>query len=152
MNNLIKGKLPALTKFIHYKNPMQISLTTPALLFPAVSLLLVAYTNRFLALGSRIRTLHAQYKSTPDDILSSQIIILKKRVVLIRNMQFLGVASLFLCVLCMFLLFGGKLMLGKIVFGISLLFMLGSLAISLQEILISMQALNIELSDMEKDA
>ena len=78
---------------------MQISLTTPALLFPAVSLLLVAYTNRFLALGSRIRTLHAQYKSTPDNILSSQIIILKKRVVLIRNMQFLGVASLFLCVL-----------------------------------------------------
>ena len=131
---------------------MQISLTTPALLFPSVSLLLVAYTNRFLALGSRIRTLHAQYKSTPDDILSSQIVILKKRVVLIRNMQFLGVASLFLCVLCMFLLFGGELMLGKIVFGISLLFMLGSLAISLQEILISMQALNIELSDMEKDA
>ena len=131
---------------------MQISLTTPALLFPAVSLLLVAYTNRFLALGSRIRTLHAQYKSTPDDILSSQIVILKKRVVLIRNMQFLGVASLFLCVLCMFILFGGKLMLGKIVFGISLLFMLGSLAISLQEILISMQALNIELSDMEKNA
>ena len=129
---------------------MQISLTTPALLFPAVSLLLVAYTNRFLALGSRIRTLHAQYKSNPDDILSSQIVILKKRVVLIRNMQFLGVASLFLCVLCMFLLFGGKLLLGKIIFGISLLFMLGSLAISLQEILISMQALNIELSDMEK--
>jgi hypothetical protein len=130
---------------------MQISLTTPALLFPAVSLLLVAYTNRFLALGSRIRTLHAQYKSTPDDILSSQIIILKKRVVLIRNMQFLGVASLFLCVLCMFLLFGGKLLPGKIIFGINLLFMLGSLAISLQEILISMQALNIELSDMGKD-
>ena len=137
--------------WLRIKYPMQISLTTPALLFPAVSLLLVAYTNRFLALGSRIRTLHAQYKSTPDDILSSQIVILKKRVVLIRNMQFLGVASLFLCVLCMFLLFGGKLMLGKIVFGISLLFMLGSLAISLQEILISMQALNIELSDMEKD-
>ena len=64
--------------------------------------------------------------------------------------QFLGVASLFLCVLCMFMLLGGKLLLGKIIFGVSLLFMLGSLAISLQEILISMQALNIELSDMEK--
>lgn len=130
---------------------MEITLTTPALLFPAVSLLLVAYTNRFLALGSRIRTLHAQYKSTPDDILSSQIHILKKRVVLIRNMQFLGVASLFLCVLCMFLLFGGKIFFGKIVFGVSLLFMLGSLGISLQEILISMQALNLEISDMEKE-
>ena len=128
---------------------MEITLTTPALLFPAVSLLLVAYTNRFLALGARIRTLHAQYKSTPDSLLEGQIVILKKRVVLIRNMQFLGVGSLFLCVLCMFMLFGGKLMLGKIIFAASLVFMLGSLGISLQEILISMQALNLELSDME---
>jgi hypothetical protein len=129
---------------------MEITLTTPALLFPAISLLLVAYTNRFLALGSRIRSLHAQYKTTPDSLLEGQIVILKKRVVLIRNMQFLGVGSLFLCVLCMFLLFGGKPLLGKIVFGTSLLFMLGSLGISLREILISMQALNLELSDMEK--
>jgi len=128
---------------------MEITLTTPALLFPAVSLLLVAYTNRFLALGSRIRNLHAQYRSTPDSILEGQIVILKKRVVLIRNMQFLGVGSLFLCVLCMFMLFSGKLMLGKILFAVSLVFMLGSLGISLQEILISMQALNLELSDME---
>ena len=130
---------------------MEITLTTPALLFPAVSLLLVAYTNRFLALGSRIRNLHAQYKSSPDNLLESQIVILKKRVVLIRNMQFLGVGSLFLCVLCMFLLFGGKLLLGKIIFAASLVFMLGSLGISLQEILISMQALNLELSDMENE-
>jgi len=129
---------------------MEITLTTPALLFPAVSLLLVAYTNRFLALGSRIRSLHAQYKTSPDEILEGQIVILKKRVVLIRNMQFLGVGSLFLCVLCMFLLFGGKILPGKIVFAASLLFMLGSLGISLKEILISMQALNLELSDMEK--
>ena len=131
---------------------MEITLTTPALIFPAVSLLLVAYTNRFLALGSRIRTLHTQYKSTHDILLEGQIVILRKRVVLIRNMQFLGVGSLFLCVLCMFLLFGGKLLLGKIIFGASLIFMLGSLGISLQEILISMEALNLELSDLEKDA
>ncbi|MBW2506397.1 MAG: DUF2721 domain-containing protein [Deltaproteobacteria bacterium] len=130
---------------------MEITLTTPALLFPAVSLLLVAYTNRFLALGSRIRSLHTQFKSTPDDLLEGQIIILRKRVVLIRNMQFLGVGSLFLCVLCMFLLFGGKLLLGKIIFGTSLVLMLGSLGISLQEILISMKALNLELGDMEKE-
>jgi hypothetical protein len=129
---------------------MEITLTTPALLFPAVSLLLVAYTNRFLALGTRIRTLHAQYRTTPDSLLEGQIVILKKRVVLIRNMQFLGVGSLFLCVLCMFLLFGGKVLLGKLIFGASLIFMLGSLGISLREILISMQALNLELSDMEK--
>jgi len=129
---------------------VEITLTTPALLFPAVSLLLVAYTNRFLALGSRIRSLHAQYKTAPDTILEGQIVILKKRVVLIRNMQFLGVGSLFLCVLCMFLLFGGELVAGKVIFAASLLFMLGSLGISLKEILISMEALNLELSDMEK--
>lgn len=81
---------------------MDISLTTPALLFPAISLLLVAYTNRFLALGLRIRNLHAQYKNQPDVVLSNQIAILKKRVILIRNMQLLGVGSLFCCVLCMF--------------------------------------------------
>jgi len=131
---------------------MEITLTTPALLFPAISLLLVAYTNRFLALGSRIRSLHAQYRTTPDTILKDQIVILKKRVVLIRNMQFLGVGSLFLCVLCMFTLFGGNLLLGKVIFGASLVCMLGSLGISLKEILISMQALNLQLSDMEKQA
>jgi hypothetical protein len=130
---------------------VEITLTTPALLFPAVSLLLVAYTNRFLTLGSRIRALHAQFKDNPDDIISGQIAILKKRTVLIRNMQALGVGSLFLCVLCMFLLLAGKLFIGKIIFGASLLFMLGSLGISLQEISISVEALNLELSDMEKN-
>ena len=130
---------------------MEITLTTPALLFPAVSLLLVAYTNRFLTLGSRIRALHAQFKDNPDDIISGQIAILKKRTVLIRNMQALGVGSLFLCVLCMFLLLAGKLFIGKIIFGASLLFMLGSLGISLQEISISVEALNLELSDMKKE-
>lgn len=130
---------------------MEITLTTPALLFPAISLLLVAYSNRFLALGSRIRALHTQYKSAPDTLVEGQIVILKRRVTLIRNMQFLGVGSLFLCVLCMFMLFGGRLFLGKIIFTSSLLSMLGSLGISLKEILISMQALNLELSDMEKE-
>jgi hypothetical protein len=130
---------------------MEITFTTPALLFPAVSLLLVAYTNRFLTLGSRIRALHAQYKENPDEVISGQIAILKKRTILIRNMQALGVGSLFLCVLCMFLLFAGKLLIGKIVFGASLIFMLGSLGISLQEISISVEALNLELSDMEKN-
>jgi hypothetical protein len=130
---------------------MEITFTTPALLFPAVSLLLVAYTNRFLTLGSRIRTLHAQYKENPDEVISGQIAILKKRTILIRNMQALGVGSLFLCVLCMFLLFAGKLLIAKIVFGASLIFMLGSLGISLQEISISVEALNLELSDMEKN-
>lgn len=131
---------------------MDISLTTPALLFPAISLLLVAYTNRFLALGARIRNLHAQYKNQPDAALSSQIAILKKRVILIRNMQLFGVSSLFSCVLCMFFLFAGKILAGKLIFTLSLLLMLGSLGLSLREILISVEALKVELSDMEEKA
>ena len=129
---------------------MEITLTTPALLFPAISLLLVAYTNRFNTIGGRIRTLHSQYKVNPDDILSGQIESLRKRVYLIRNMQAFGVASLFLCVVCLFVIFAGYLFIGKIVFSFSLILMMLSLGLSFQEILISVHALNIELSDMQK--
>lgn len=76
---------------------MQISLTTPALLFPAISLLLLAYTNRFLALASLIRNLHARYMGEKDIKIKAQISNLRKRVILIRNMQLLGISSLFLC-------------------------------------------------------
>lgn len=129
---------------------MDISLTTPALLFPAVTFLLVAYTSRFLALGARIRQLHDRYIKSPDDVLFSQIKSLRHRVVLIRNMQFFGVGGLFLCVFCMFLLFAGSEVAGKITFAISLIMLLISLAISLREILLSVEALNIELSSMEQ--
>ncbi|MEJ2033811.1 MAG: DUF2721 domain-containing protein [Deltaproteobacteria bacterium] len=129
---------------------MEISLTTPALLFPAISLLLVAYTNRFNTIGGRIRTLHSQYKENPDDILVSQIESLRKRVYLIKNMQACGVASLFLCVVCLVVLFAGQFLLGKIIFSLSLLLMMISLGLSFQEILISVQALNLELSSMQK--
>lgn len=127
----------------------EISLTTPALLFPAVSLLLVAYTNRFNAISSRIRAMSAIYKTTPSDTLMAQIRSLRKRVNVIRNMQAFGVGSLFLCVVCMFILFAGELLLGKLVFGFSLLSMLISLSYSMWEVLISVQALNLELNELE---
>ncbi len=129
---------------------MDITLTTPALLFPAVTFLLIAYTNRFLALGSRIRNLHDRYRAHPDDILFSQIKSLRHRVMLIRNMQACGVAGLFCCVVCMFLLFLGWQLAGKICFGVSLCLLLASLGISLREIVLSVEALNLELSSMEK--
>ena len=129
---------------------MDITLTTPAILFPAISLLLVAYTNRFGALGSRIRSLHSENRNNPDDILGGQIESMRKRVNLIRYMQGLGVCSLFSCTLCMFALFAGKMMVGKIIFGLGLILMLGSLALSLKEISLSVEALNLELSDMQK--
>ena len=129
---------------------MELTLTTPALLFSAISLLLLAYTNRFLALAQLVRNLHAMYKQKPDEILFGQIQNLRLRISLIRYMQILGIASLLLCVLCMFLIYIGELPLAIIVFGIALLLLIGSLAISIWEIQISVKALNLHLSDLEK--
>ena len=130
---------------------MNLDLTTPALLFPAISLLLLAYTSRFLTLATLIRQLHQQYKEQPDHLIYVQIMNLRKRVNLIRSMQVHGVLSLFLCVLCMFLLFSGKLLAGSYVFGAALLLLLLSLGFSIREIYISVEALNLQLSDIENN-
>jgi Zn-dependent membrane protease YugP len=127
---------------------MDITLTTPALLFSTLSLILLAYTNRFLALGSRIRSPHDRYQTSQGKSLLAQIESLRLRVNLIRLMQLYGVLSLFLCVLCMFFLFAGLVIMGKIVFGLSLLSMLVSLGLSTREIHISTQALNIQLESL----
>jgi hypothetical protein len=129
---------------------MEISLTTPALLFPAISLLLLAYTNRFLAIATLIRNLHEKYENEPNKILIEQIRNLRKRVYLIRNMQFLGVFSLLLCVVCMFVLFWGQMEVGQWLFGISLVLLMFSLSLSVIEIQISVKALNIQIGNMEK--
>lgn len=132
---------------------MEITLTTPALLFPAISLLLLAYTNRFLALASLIRSLHDRYASSEcDPVILEQIRNLRRRITLIRRMQTLGIASLLLCVLCMFVLFAGQQLVGKVLFGISLVLMMASLGTSLREIQISIGALDLELSDIEGDS
>jgi hypothetical protein len=128
---------------------MELDLTTPALLFPAISLLLLAYTNRFLTLANLIRGLHSKYKEDPDKAILGQIRNLRLRVVLIRNMQALGVLSLLLCVVCMFLLFAQEIEIVRIIFGISLILLIASLAVSVYEIQISIKALEIQLSDME---
>lgn len=129
---------------------MDISLTTPALLFPAISLLLLAYTNRFLAIASLIRGLHAQYKKEQNSLIYGQIKNLKLRLNLIKYMQTLGISSLFLCVLCMFLLYAEWVLIGEIIFGISLIMLMVSLSMSIWEIQISVKALNIQLSDLSE--
>lgn len=129
---------------------MQITVTTPALLFPAISLLLLAYTNRFLALGARVRQLHDMYRENGGEHLREQIDSLRKRVVLIKNMQSIGVSSLFMCVACMFALFAGWIVIGKILFGSSLILLMLSLVWSMREIHISVQALRIHLADIEQ--
>ncbi len=127
----------------------QLTLTTPALLFSAISLLLLAYTNRFLAYASVVRGLHARYKENPDDLIVGQIQNLRKRLVLTRTMQLLGIGSLLLCVLCMFLVYIELQLAAEIIFGIALVMLIVSLAISVREIQISVKALDLHISDME---
>jgi hypothetical protein len=127
---------------------MELTLTTPALLFPAVSLLLLAYTNRFLTLGTLIRELHRRYQENGDELLERQILELRRRVVLIRRMQATGATSLLLCVVCMFVLFGGMLTLGKLLFAASLILLTISLVLSVIEIQISVRALDLQLDEL----
>jgi hypothetical protein len=128
----------------------QLTLTTPALLFSAISLLLLAYTNRFLTIATLVRNLHSKFKQDPSHILYGQIDNLRKRINLIRSMQIYGLASLLFCVLCMFLIYIGKILFAEIVFGIGLVLLIVSLAISMWEINISVQALNLHISDLEE--
>jgi hypothetical protein len=127
-----------------------LTLTTPALLFSAISLLLLAYTNRFLALAVLVRNLHALYKEKPNEILLGQIRNLRLRLSLIRHMQIYGLSSLLLCVVCMFLIYVGYMTIAIYTFAAALLLLIGSLCISVWEIQISVRALNLQLSDMEE--
>jgi hypothetical protein len=129
---------------------MEINITTPALLFPAISLLLLAFTNRFLALANLIRQLHANYKSDPDDMIFGQIANLRYRINLIRDMQAFGVSSLLLCVVAMLLLFVGAVAIGKWVFIVSLILMAIALGMSIREIQVSVGALDLHLRDLEQ--
>ncbi|ORU90714.1 MAG: II family cellulose-binding protein [Cycloclasticus sp. symbiont of Poecilosclerida sp. M] len=124
-------------------------LSTPALLFPAISLLLLAYTNRFMGLAAVIRGLHRQINDSNKDLIARQIINLKLRVKLIIVMQILGVLSIALCVASMFFLFLEMAVLGQVIFCASLILMLISLGFSLYELKISGHALNIDLEDID---
>ena len=126
------------------------TLTTPALLFSAVSLILLAYTNRFIAYTGVVRNLYKQYQENPTSVLKGQINNLRKRLYLIRTMQLLGVISLFLCVATMLLLFVGYLLVAAYFFGAALLLLCASLALSIWEIQISVKALELHLSNMEE--
>lgn len=126
---------------------MVLDITTPAVMFPAISLLLLAYTNRFLALASIIRNMNV---CTIDEYELEQIKNLKLRMMYIRKMQYLGVFSLLLCVFSMLFIFLSFNILGGTIFAISLLLMILSLIYSLAEIRISLQALDIHLNKCDK--
>jgi hypothetical protein len=128
----------------------EITLITPTFLFSAISLLMLAYTNRFLSYAQLVRTLKDKYLENPDALTAAQIANLRKRLTLTRNMQWLGVGSLFLCVVTMFVIYIGYQAVAVWIFGLALIFLILSLGISVREIQISIRALDIYLNDIEK--
>ncbi|MDX1957354.1 MAG: DUF2721 domain-containing protein [Leptospiraceae bacterium] len=128
---------------------MQLELGTPALLFPAISLLFLAYTNRFVALSRLVRDLHKEYLETLDPNILEQIKNLKLRLYLIRNMQAFGTISIIFCTLTMFLIFLKITSYAEISFLAGMGFLLLSMLVSFWEIHISIKAVNLEISDIE---
>ncbi|NMH59751.1 DUF2721 domain-containing protein [Alteromonas ponticola] len=126
---------------------MNIDLATPAMLFPAISLLLLAYTNRFLTLATIIRNFA---KDELDNNTAAQIKNLRQRIQLIKRMQIAGVASFFLCVVAMLAIYLTYQKLGSWIFGVSLVCLLYSLWMSVREILISVEALDVHLAGVAR--
>ncbi len=127
---------------------MTLQIETPALLFSATSLILLAYTNRFLTIATIIRGLKKVYKEKENRLVLLEIKNLNLRLTLIRYMQMAGVLSLFLSVFTMLLLFIDQPILSLYFFGFSLLSLMISLGISFWEISISVNALRLHLSDL----
>jgi hypothetical protein len=129
----------------------ELTLTTPAILFPAISLLLLAYTNRYVAISNRIRALHAQYSKEKSSIILEQIKILKLRIRLIRDMQLMGILSILFASITMFLIYQKVSYFASYIFTFSLLLLIVSLAFSAYEIMLSNKALLILLTDIEEE-
>ena len=130
---------------------IDININTPALLFPAITLLMLAYTNRFLSLASLVRKLHAEYnRGEKEKNILSQIKNIRTRINLIRYMQGLSVLSFLCCVLCMYTIYRGWSMLANIIFAGSLIFLFLSILLSLLEINKSTKAIELVLSDIEE--
>jgi hypothetical protein len=127
---------------------MTLHVETPALLFSATSLILLAYTNRFLTVATIIRGLKKAYKEKENRMILLEIKNLNLRLTLIRYMQMAGVLSLFLSVFTMLVLFLDYQLTGIYLFGFSLLSLLLSLGLCFWEINISVDALRLHLSDL----
>lgn len=128
---------------------MILSLETPTLLFSATSLILLAYTNRFLTIAQIIRSLKKNYDNDHNKNILLEIKNLNLRLTLIRYMQLFGVLCLFISVFAMLMLFLGQEIIGIYLFGFSLLSLLISLALSIWDISISVKALRIHLEDLK---
>lgn len=129
-----------------------LDLTTPGIFFSAISLILLAYTNRFLSLAQLVRTLHTDYHKNPSErgIILAQIQNLRRRLQLIRQMQIFGISSLFVCVATMLSIFMGQQIPAMYLFGVAMVLLLISLGLQIWEIQISVKALDLRLSDIEE--
>jgi hypothetical protein len=130
---------------------MEFNITTPALLFSAISLWMLAFTNRFLAIANLVRQFTALYEKQHEEGIYLQIRNFTRRLALIKFTQFFGVLSFFFCVLCMLLVFAQYTLAAEILFAVSLLALLVSLFLSLWEVFISIDALKLELDKLEKE-
>jgi hypothetical protein len=128
----------------------ELTLTTPALLFSAISLIMLAYTNRFLAYASVIRDLHDKYLEKPKDSLLKQIKNIKLRLYLTRYMQIFGITSLLFCVLTMFLIYIDYHTIAVWVFGMALILLIISLTLLIREIQISAKSVQHHIADIDK--
>jgi hypothetical protein len=143
----VDAKIPV---YFNYFYNMELSVNIPALLFPAISLIMLAYTNRFLALSNRVRVLHDKYQQQEQRlVIFGQIKNLKYRIKLIQRMQTYGVAALLLSLLSMFFIFIQYQGIAKFIFAVSLIAFSVSIFFSLIEIRLSTKAIELELSDME---
>lgn len=127
----------------------ELTLTTPSILFSAISLIMLAYTNRFLAYASVIRNLTVEHENNPTPFTQKQIENLRKRLYITRSMQIFGVSSLLLCVVCTLFIYIGWQLTAVYTFGIALLLLVISLGLSIRELLISVKALQFHLDRLE---
>lgn len=128
---------------------MQLTLTIPALLFPAVSLTMLAYNARYLAIAALIRQLHKQFEETEATPLKRQIESLRKRLNIIKNMQATAIGCFLLAAVSMFLIYVEMNVWANVIFGVSLFLLMASLILSLIEVQLSTKALGIQLTNME---
>lgn len=137
---------PALQEPLHWG--MQFGFSTPALLFPAISLLFISYTNRFISYAELVRRLHDRWAEDGSCLIQQQIENLRLRIKLIRNMQVAGAVSLLLSVVSMVLIVAGLIAAAEVVFVLALVLMVVSMGLLVYEVSISVRALNLQLRDM----
>ena len=129
---------------------LDITLNTPALLFSTVSLLYIGYTTRFMNIANLVRNLKNKFVETHDPSLLPQISNLRRRIILIRNMQLKGISALFCSVLSIIAIYFRHQHTGEFLFGVGLILLSLSMVSAVREVIISVDALNIELSQVEE--